>query len=53
MLEKILSKKLELLKEYDYWLELYDRDGLEYQEDRLKVLRYQIQLLDELIEGSE
>ena len=53
MLEKIISKKNELEIEYDKWLEYYENDGLDYQEQKLLILRYQIKLLKELLEGSE
>ena len=53
MLEKVKSKLKELEKQYDYWLELYDRDGLRYQNDRIMMLGYQINILKELLEGSD
>ncbi len=53
MIEKIRDKKNELLLEYDRWLEQYENDGLKYQEEKLIILRYQIKLLNELLEGYE
>lgn len=53
MLEKVKSKLKELEKEYDYWLEVYDRDGLGYQNDRLLMLGHQINILKELLKGSD
>lgn len=53
MIYKIKVKIAELEKDYDYWLERYDNDGLEYQEDRLKIIRAKIDVLNELINNRE
>ena len=53
MKDKVIKKLKELEKEYNLWLEVYDRDGFEYQENKLLILRYQIYLLKELLEGGD
>ena len=53
MIDKIKDKIEELEKEYDYWLELYDRDGLEYQNNTLCSIRAKLSVLRELIEGCD
>ena len=52
MKNKVINKLKELEEQYDMWLESYDRDGLEYQENKLKILREQINVLKELLEGD-
>ena len=52
MKDKVINKLKELEEQYDMWLESYDRDGLEYQENKLKILREQINVLKELLEGD-
>ena len=42
MKNKVIKKLKELEKEYNLWLEVYDRDGFEYQENKLLILMYQI-----------
>ena len=53
MKDKIKSKIKELEETYDYWLEAYDREGLEYQEKRLDIIRAKIDVLKELLEEDE
>ena len=53
MKNKVIKKLKELEKEYNLWLEVYDRDGFEYQENKLLILRYQIYLLKELLEAGD
>lgn len=51
MREKVEAKLKELEESYDYWLEMYDKDPLEYQEQVLRELKEKIYLLKELLEG--
>lgn len=53
MKELILKKLEELDKDYDMWLNAYDRDGLEYQEDELLIVRTKISILNEIIREYE
>ena len=50
MKEIIKAKIKDLEQDYDYWLEIYDRDGLEYQEKKLNIIRGQISVLNEILE---
>lgn len=51
MREKVEAKLKELEESYDYWLEMYDKEQLEYQEQELRELKEKIYLLKELLEG--
>lgn len=53
MKDKIKSKIMDLEQDYDYWLEIYDRDGLEYQEKKLNIIRAQISVLNEILESCD
>ena len=53
MKDKIINKLKELEEQYDMWLESYDRDGLEYQEKKLNIIRAQISVLNEILESSD
>ena len=53
MKEIILNKQKELLEEYDFWLERYEKEGLEHQERALNRLGYQIAILEEVIREIE
>ena len=53
MKDRVIKKLKQLEKQYDMWLRAYDEDGLEYQEKKLLMLRYQIDLLKELLEGGD
>lgn len=53
MKNKVINKLKELEEQYDMWLESYDRDGLEYQENKLNIIREQINVLKELLEGGD
>ena len=53
MKEIIKGKIKDLEQDYDYWLEIYDRDGLEYQEKKLNIIRAQISVLNEILESSD
>lgn len=53
MKEIIKDKIKDLEQDYDYWLEIYDRDGLEYQEKKLNIIRAQISVLNEILERGD
>lgn len=53
MKEIIKGKIKDLEQDYDYWLEIYDRDGLEYQEKKLNIIRAQISVLNEILERGD
>ena len=53
MKEIIKDKIKDLEQDYDYWLEIYDRDGLEYQENKLNIIRAQISVLNEILERGD
>ena len=53
MKEIIKDKIKDLEQDYDYWLEIYDRDGLEYQENKLDIIRAQISVLNEILERGD
>lgn len=53
MKEIIKGKIKDLEQDYDYWLEIYDRDGLEYQENKLNIIRAQISVLNEILERGD
>ena len=49
MKEIIKGKIKDLEQDYDYWLKIYDRDGLEYQEKKLNMIKAQISILNEIL----
>lgn len=53
MKELILKKLEELDKDYDMWLRHYEDEGLEYQEEEIRVVRAKISILNEIIRESE
>jgi vacuolar-type H+-ATPase subunit H len=49
-MKEIIENKLEQLnKEYDEWLERYDKEGLEYQEDIIHQINCKIRVLNEVL----
>lgn len=53
MKEIIKDKIKDLEQDYDYWLEIYDRDELEYQEKKLNIIRAQISVLNEILDRGD
>lgn len=53
MLEKVKNKLDELEQQYDWWLDLYERDGLGYQRDKILMVGHQINILKDLLDGEE
>lgn len=53
MKEIVLAKLKELDKDYDMWLRHYENEGLEYQEEEIRVVRAKISILNEILRESE
>lgn len=49
MKERIENKLKELEESYDYWLQQYDSDMLDYQENILHDIKIKIILLEEIL----
>ena len=53
MKEIVIRKLQELEKDYDMWLERYDKEGLDYQEKELYDIHTKIRVLKEVLRESE
>lgn len=53
-MKEIVERKLkELEKSFDYYLEKYDNENLEYQANKINELRAKISILNEVLKESE